>query len=187
MTQDRDLGGLEGEWDRDKSLEVLDSTAVEGLGGEAQRSWESDETTEHSIITWSSSFTVPVSLSSPLYLPFLLLSPFLYLSFFNLHYLLCPGRLQGGSSFLNSALHWRGKKPGFPVGSLCSESSAERWKVGKESLVNWGLKVRNLLDLVSLVTWFILHLPIQTGSPSTKDGSTDTEHANSNILENNTA
>ena len=35
MTQNRNLEGSEGERDRHKSLEALDSTALEGLGSEA--------------------------------------------------------------------------------------------------------------------------------------------------------
>lgn len=102
---------------RVRGTEVRVWTAVKG--------WESDETADQHLC---------VSLSS-LYLPFLFLSPFLYLPFITSA--ICSA-LAGskGALLSSSALHWRGKKRGLPVGQLCNENSAERWKAGKQGWVN---------------------------------------------------
>lgn len=139
MTQNRDLGKLEGREDREKSSQALGFTADEGLGTEVQGPWKSGKT---SIIPWSSSFTGPFHLTlSFLDLPFL--SPFPSFPFLSLiltfSYLLCPcGPCQDsgggwGVSFPHSVLHCWGEiaHGRGSVGRLCNGSSAERREVGK--------------------------------------------------------
>lgn len=145
MTQDRDLGGSEGEQDRDKSLEVLIPQLwkgwevkhrVLGVWGDCRASSHGVHPSQHLshsfLLCICLFFAFPPSYTSP-----------------SLTSTICSALAGSKGALLSSTQPCTGGTRS--LGSQWADSAmraVQRWKAGRERLVNWSLKVRNFLGLV---------------------------------------